>query len=673
MEDFETSNAEDATQRLSGFDGMPKNEAAHIKETDLFVPGNLFLGKYSIKEKIGEGGMGVVYRCSQVFISKDLAIKTLNSGSLNDEAIQRFQTEAKAAGALYHPNIVAVHDFGVTESGTPYMVMDYVPGKTLHDVLSVRGQLSLETVIDIFAQCSDALAHAHSKGVFHRDIKPSNIVLLQEESIGPGAIRILDFGIAKITSNSAQTQELTKTGTVIGSPLYMSPEQSIGKRIDGRTDIYSLGCVLFECLCGAPPFQGDSVIETLMLHQTEQPKTLREASLGRDFPAGLQELVDSMMAKSVEDRIESMSRVHEILADIKETIRTDKSDNTIARRKEGKTSIQVNNGAVARSTLLNTKAIIAILTAIVLSVAAFVILQLMPQEKSEPVKPLQMLDARFATPEIERASYDQKVKRALTESRGYGWEHTSISSCEFSDTQFEMLARARWLKKLTLLECSRLTPEGIRKILSGNIEYLDLRGSELNDESVEAIAKYGAKLRFLGLSKCGNISSKALKSLARLTDMDTLDLSSLPLSDDVLKVIVDGMTKLRELGLANIPYIGDHSCRILARHKGTWGFNLSSTSVSDEGLKYLRKNVYFIYLGGNPRITDRGVETLIKNCPNLNVLHIPGASISPQVIFKMLAMKDLKDLLIGTLDADNETRIKIREIAKARKINIYTF
>ena len=206
MEDFETSNAEDATQRLSGFDGMPKNEAAHIKETDLFVPGNLFLGKYSIKEKIGEGGMGVVYRCSQVFISKDLAIKTLNSGSLNDEAIQRFQTEAKAAGALYHPNIVAVHDFGVTESGTPYMVMDYVPGKTLHDVLSFRGQLSLETVIDIFAQCSDALAHAHSKGVFHRDIKPSNIVLLQEESIGPGAIRILDFGIAKITSNCADSR-----------------------------------------------------------------------------------------------------------------------------------------------------------------------------------------------------------------------------------------------------------------------------------------------------------------------------------------------------------------------------------------------------------------------------------------------------------------------------------
>lgn len=677
MEDFQTGNAEDATLRLGGSTGGQQSGGEKAIEAYLFSPGNLFLGKYNIQNRIGVGGMGVVYRCSQVFIGKDLAIKTLNQSSMNDDAVQRFQTEAKAAGALNHPNIVSVHDFGVTDGGTPYMVMDFVPGKTLHDVLSEKGQLSLDQVLDIFIQCADALAHAHGKGVLHRDIKPSNIVLLQDENIGPGSIRILDFGIAKITSNSAQTQELTKTGMVIGSPLYMSPEQSIGKKMDARTDIYSLGCVMFECLCGAPPFQGDTIIETLMLHQTEKPKSLREASMGREFPARLQELVDSMMAKNVEERVDSMSTVYSALAEIKDKLKKESEEkNGLNGKAQTRESFSVKCRHLLTtigSALVSTQTIIALITLAVLVLAVYVIMQITPQRQLQTVKPMEILDGRLSTPEIEQASYDQKVKKTLTESRSRGWEHASISVCEFSQSQFDLLASTKWLKKLTLRECSRFTPQGIKTILSENIEYLDLYDSELDDSCVEAIAKYGDKLRSLGLGKCANVSQKALVPLTRLKKLETLDLRSLPVSDETLKVIVDGLPRLRELTLADNVLIGDNSARILARHKARWGFDLSNTSITDEGFKSFGKNVFFLYLIGNPRVTDKGIETLAANCPDLCVLHIPGTSVTPKGIFKALQMKNMRDLQLGRMSIDEATRNKVREVAKARKINIYGF
>lgn len=676
MEDFD-GKAEDATLQLSGSRGLPAQRHEEGLEAGIFTPGSLFLGKYNIQDRIGTGGMGVVYRCSQVFIDKEFAIKTLSVNSMSDDAVQRFQTEAKAAGALNHPNIVSIHDFGVTDVGTPYMVLDFVPGRTLHDVLSAQGQLSLETVIDIFIQCSDALAHAHEKGVLHRDVKPSNIVLLHEEKIGPGSIRILDFGIAKIISNNALTQELTKTGVVIGSPLYMSPEQSIGKKMDARTDIYSLGCVLFECLCGAPPFQGETIIETLMLHQTQQPQSLREASMGREFPERLQELVNSMIAKNVDDRIKSMSLVHQTLTEIKDLIKTAKDNQTSIPDPSKKDASQNEIGKQLvkslESKLLSPGTIIAIISAVVVLLTVGVFMQISNQPKVDKIKPIAILDGRLATPDVERASFDQNVRRALTESRSRGYEHCSITGCEFSQSQFDMIRRATWLKKLILIQCSHFTAKGIKTILSENIEYLDLAGSELNDESVEAIAQYGSKLRGLSLSRCGYVSSKAIMSLSRLKNLDTLDLCQLPVSDECLQLIVDGMPNLSELSLADIPYISDHSARILARHKAVWGMSLNSTSISDEGLKYFGNNVQWLYLMGNSRITDEGIETLISNCPKLSALQIPGTSITPGVIFKVLQLKNLRALQLGSMNIDNKTRLKIREIAKARKIEIYSF
>ncbi|MCC7528103.1 MAG: protein kinase [Candidatus Melainabacteria bacterium] len=680
MDDFDAGNAENPTLSLSGSSVKPETSVSLAAEAGLFTPGNLFLGKYNIKDRIGAGGMGVVYRCSQVFIGKDMAIKTLNQSSMNDEAAQRFQTEAKAAGSLNHPNLVSVYDFGVTESGTPYMVMDFVPGKTLQDVLSAHGQMPLETVIDIFIQCAYGMAHAHEKGVLHRDIKPSNIVLMQEENIGPGSIRILDFGIAKITSEGAQTQELTRTGMVIGSPLYMSPEQTIGRKMDARTDIYSLGCVLFECLCGAPPFQGETVIETLILHQTETPRPLREASMGREFPCRLQELVSSMMAKSVDERIDSMSAVHDELVKIRGLIENPDNSRQASHQKENqvtntsKEKVQkpaVENHADINSKLLSTPAIVSAIVAAVLGISVLMVSQLTPPPQ-KPVKQIPLIYGRFATPGEERDCYDHKVRKALAEAISRGQDLVHVAACEFSQSQFEILGNEKWIRKLELIECSLFTPSGLATILKNQVESLNLRGSDLNDDCLGAIS-HCHSLHHLSLEKCTNISPTGLMEIARMKNLQTLNVSRVPVSDEVLRVWADNMHDCINLDVSQNQLIGDNSLRIIGRHRKEFSLNVANTSVSDEGLKYLGKNLRVLNLIGDHRVTDRGIKTLVNNCPNLIVLQMPGTSATVKGILKLTKLKKLHDLELGKLNIDAATRNHIRDTFKAREVNTYNF
>jgi len=664
MDDPDTGHAEEATLRIDASSGAMAAKEGQSTNSGHMIPGSLFLGKYDIQDRIGSGGMGVVYRCSQIFIGKDMAIKTLNQSSMNDEAVQRFQTEAKAAGSLSHPNLVSVCDFGVTEDGTPYMVMDYVPGKTLQDVLSAHGQLALETVIDIFIQCADGLTHAHEKGVLHRDIKPSNIVLLQQENLGPGSIRILDFGIAKISSNSAQTQELTKTGMVIGSPLYMSPEQSVGKKMDARTDIYSLGCVLFECLCGTPPFQGDSVIETLMLHQTEMPRSLKEASMGREFPSRLQELVSSMMAKNLEERINSMSTVHHELVEIKEQLKSP----GIAKKSPLNPGVPTE---VKKNKWLSTPAIVSAVVLGAVAIATVMVSQLTVTEK--PVKKTTLMDGTFVSSGEEQASYDERVRRRILDSKNRGMDRVNMKAMEFSQSQFELIAKEKWIRDLTLIECQRFTPHGLDTILANKIEVLNLHGSELDDQCLASIARCNI-LRDLDISKCSGISQAGLLKIARMKNLHAVNLQGVPLSDEVLKVIVENMPYLSNLNISDNPLVSDNSMRIVGRHKYPKGLNISSTSVSDEGLKYLGKNVGYLEIVGDRRITDAGIETLVKCCPLLRAVQMPGTSATPKGIMQLAKLKLLVSLELGAVPhADEAARKRIRDAFKARKVDLFGF
>lgn len=217
---------------------------------------------YEFIGEIGSGGMGVIYKAWHSSLKKNVAIKILHQ--VNQQTVMRFQREAQAASTLRHDNVIAVLDFGATDEGQPYMVMDFVEGKPLSDLINQRGALPVDSALNIFKQICSGIGHAHGKGVVHRDLKPSNVMLSDPDKWNPH-VHIVDFGIAKVLGpEETEAGKLTQTGDVFGSPLYMSPEQCFGKKVDFRSDIYSIGCIMFEVLTGKPPFMGETIMDTML-------------------------------------------------------------------------------------------------------------------------------------------------------------------------------------------------------------------------------------------------------------------------------------------------------------------------------------------------------------------------------------------------------------------------
>jgi serine/threonine protein kinase len=222
------------------------------------VPGTR-LGPYQIEVPLGAGGMGEVFRAKDLRLGRTVAIKVLPHDKVADpERKKRFLQEARAASALNHPNIVTLHDIA-NDNGIDYMVMEYVPGKSLDKLITPKG-LPLTEVIGYTTQIASALAAAHAVGIVHRDIKPANVIVTSESQL-----KILDFGLAKLVEKEFAGESLTEAGTVVGTVAYMSPEQASARPTDHRTDIFSLGVMLYEMLAGVRPFRGKSHVETMNL------------------------------------------------------------------------------------------------------------------------------------------------------------------------------------------------------------------------------------------------------------------------------------------------------------------------------------------------------------------------------------------------------------------------
>jgi len=274
--------------------------------------GTTLAGKYRIDERLNEGGMGTVYRGTHVLMEKTVAIKVLRPALAADEKIvARFSREARAASRISHPNALSVTDFGEDENGNVFLVMEFLSGKTLKQVVRDNGPLPLARVVDITRQVGDALNAAHSQGVVHRDLKSDNIMLL-DTTRGDHA-KVLDFGIAKINEPDGKIDtNLTAPNLVIGTPQYMSPEQCTqDSEIDARSDIYSLGVILYEMLVGHVPFSGESPTVVMMKHLQEPvPSVVDERE---DVPAAVARVVARAMAKLPSNRYQNVSELVEDL------------------------------------------------------------------------------------------------------------------------------------------------------------------------------------------------------------------------------------------------------------------------------------------------------------------------------------------------------------------------
>ena len=255
---------------------------------------------------VGVGGMGRVYCAEQVALGRTVAVKVVHPHFADDElAAARFLNEARTASRLSHPNSVAIFDFGRTENGQPYIVMEYLRGRDLGRVADDEGPLPLRRVVDILRQTLAALEEAHALGIVHRDLKPDNVVLEPLRS-GLDFVKVVDFGLAKIFEEAPAPPggALTRPGLVCGTPEYMSPEQGRGDALDGRADLYSVGVVLFELLAGRVPFAGDSATKTLLMHLNEAPPDPRNVAPDRAIPAPFAEVALRALAKAREKRFQ---------------------------------------------------------------------------------------------------------------------------------------------------------------------------------------------------------------------------------------------------------------------------------------------------------------------------------------------------------------------------------
>ncbi|HEY9785334.1 MAG TPA: serine/threonine-protein kinase [Candidatus Obscuribacterales bacterium] len=273
---------------------------------DFEKEGSILLGRYEIVNEVGRGGMGVVYKARHLKMDRIVAIKVLHGHLLEDSSSKkRFEQEVAATSSLNHPNCVLVYDCDFAPSGRPFLVMEYIEGISLKETFKRKGPLSLEEFCQIFIQCCEGLAHAHSKGIIHRDLKPSNVMLVKG-SDGKQIVKIVDFGVAKIMPrNDGTLMELTRTGDVVGSPHYMSPEQCMGSNLDWRSDLYSLGCMMYEGLMGRVPLLGENPYQAMYMHIHEMPPLFAAVRPGFPFPRELEEMVFRAMAKQPHERYQS--------------------------------------------------------------------------------------------------------------------------------------------------------------------------------------------------------------------------------------------------------------------------------------------------------------------------------------------------------------------------------
>ena len=294
--------------------------------------GSVVADRYHVIRKLGEGGMGQVYLAEHVRMGRKSAVKVMNPGMVHDaDAISRFNREASNASRISHPNVAAIYDFGETSDGLIYLAMEYVEGEPLTKLIEREGALSALRAANIVRQTGEALAVAHDLGIVHRDLKPDNIMIAKDRD-GADCVKVVDFGIAKAANNEAQ--KVTRTGLVIGTPEYMSPEQLAGDPLDGRSDIYSLALVAFTMLTGRLPFPSETVQESMIMRLTERPRSLSEMKPEVNWPSTLQAVMDKGLARDAGDRYASAAEfgrdVSQSIERMPQTVATDAGTSIMA-------------------------------------------------------------------------------------------------------------------------------------------------------------------------------------------------------------------------------------------------------------------------------------------------------------------------------------------------------
>lgn len=616
--------------------------------------------RYEILSVLATGGMGVIYLARHVVLNQRVAIKMLQTEQMDENNFRRFKREAETLSTLEHPNIVHLRDYGTSSHGQPYMVLDYIDGRSLTQIINQEGPLQVDTALEIFIQLTDALGQAHDKGILHRDLKPGNIMITIEGARNLPHAQIIDFGIARVGSEQTM-QQLTGTGEILGSPAYMSPEQALGNVLDARTDIYSLGCVLFESLTGVPPFEGATAVDVISKHLKDLPPKLSERSK-HSFSKDLESIVDQCLQKDPKDRIQTMQEFRDKLATV---------DTKAAIKPETKTEAKKSIRQLA--TLMLT-ACVALFVLTVGMFLTFLFLENQHQQEREAEERANMQAQKLANESVTRVDTgaiklfadriralktqpqfshnapkfvgnepisDDSLKEfsqgppcigfidmQQTQIKGPGLAYLireplialALNETNLRDRGLREIRRMTYLKELEM-DNTEITNNGLALLKDMKLHRLSVRDDDLDDESMKIISNIDT-LEHLEIGRNKNITSKGyaeLKKLKHLAEIDTL---------------ADKLDTASARAIGEIPIIQ--------------GVFLCDTDLDDNGLKEIckAKNLVRADLSNDTKLTPKGLLQL-TTLPLLRIINCEGITHLHDDDFKFLGkFANLNDLNI---------------------------
>lgn len=608
--------------------------AEPASQQNLDLTDKIIDNKYQILRPIGAGGMGCVYLARHLMLNKEVALKTFMSSNLVQEASLRFAREAKAIARLNHPNIIQVFDFGHIDGRVPYYTMEYLMGESLGQRLEKEKYLSIEAALAIFAQVFDGLSSAHKKNIIHRDMKPDNI-FLEVPATGSSApiAKVVDFGIASLALPTEEQQRLTRIGAIFGSPLYMSPEQSLGLEVTAKSDIYSCGCALMLTLTGEAPFLGNNAFSTLLMHQSAPAPTLRMASGGREFPPELEAIVARMLAKDPGDRFQSMDELLEKLQNLAGGP-TSLAMEVASGPTNARANPDENTVTQARRPARNRTPIIFVIVLMAAAMAWLPFRGQLPQYRAakpesipKPTAHREILSTYERFPSLDLSVHQPIPPEELTRrlAKPNDAHLLKFGNKKLTAEQLEQISNCHWIQTISLNNCEVDNPS-LGKLAKLKLTDINLSESNLDDRGA---AKLSAcrDLTDINLGP-SNITDAGVKSMASIAGLQRVSLADCSLTDKSVGYLVN-CKHIGLLDLRNNRAISNVSAARL-QHMHLWWLTMAGTGIDDTGLMLLShinnirrldvSRTAVTYEGARHFcLANRHVEDLVVDeCPNLD-------------------------------------------------------
>lgn len=569
--------------------------------------------RYEILTLLGQGGMSLVYKAKDKMLDRIVAIKTLTVKSLSEQQYVQFQQEARALSNLKHGCIMEILDFGMTKSGKPYMVLEYIEGTSLSKHLESLGPLPVEIALPIFSDLCQALSHAHQKGILHRDIKPSNIILIRSQSgYYP---KIIDFGLASF--DTEETAKSSNQDNIAGSPPYMSPEQIANQELDKRSDLYSLGCTMYEALVGVVPYSGSSAFETMNMHISSPIPILPPLIENEILQAHLQGIITQLLAKEREERTQSVEALLVELEDLQTRLKELTNSMKKLAQKEAME-------ATAQQTVFKL------------------------EEKPKSYFKYLGLSSVAICIILLGLVYFYETKHGAFQEKD-----VKLSS-DFTETAKKFNEKRDTIVQNATTKTGKNMTQNLAKDISRNMETILVRNTTTDRPAPPDLKKMPKEDFALDLSTT-ELSKSNLSDLANLPNLKMLNLSNSNIQPEQLKQIA-ALKKLQKLNIRINPELTRADFLQLLPLKNLNSLSVESCNLNSQSLIQISKlsQLAELSLEHNPGF-NKDVIAALSKMPNLKTLFIGSTISDPEILKDTVKIKGLKTLWMDFTSINDDT------------------